>query len=133
VVVGSVGRKKKIVGVTFAVYQKDPTRFITHKARGLRSLADVVKAPGTLAVERGMPFATWISKRRSVTSRENRSVAVWRFKVPAGRSDLHAAGLRDLRTDRRGETLALAVDALPRRGRRVRRLSNRVGRSSKTP
>ena len=52
VVARSMG--KKIVGI-FAVYQKDPMCIITHKARGLGSLEAVVKAPGTLAIERGMP------------------------------------------------------------------------------
>ena len=59
VVARSMG--KKIVGI-FAVYQKDPMCIITHKARGLGSLDAAVKAPGTLAIERGMPFATWIEK-----------------------------------------------------------------------
>lgn len=52
---------KKIVGV-FAVYQKDPMCLMTHKARGIKSLPDLLKAPGTLAIERGMPFATWLEK-----------------------------------------------------------------------
>jgi NitT/TauT family transport system substrate-binding protein len=51
----------RIVGI-FAVYQKNPMCLITHRARGLKSLAEVVKAPGTLALERGAPFATWIEK-----------------------------------------------------------------------
>lgn len=51
----------KLVGI-FAVYQKDPMAIITHRARGLKSLAEVIKAPGTLALERGAPFATWIDK-----------------------------------------------------------------------
>lgn len=51
----------KLVGI-FAVYQKDPRCLITHRARGLKSLAEVVKAPGTLALERGAPFATWLEK-----------------------------------------------------------------------
>ena len=52
---------KKIVGI-FAVYQKDPMCLMTPKTRGLHSLAELVHAPGTLAIERGMPFATWIEK-----------------------------------------------------------------------
>lgn len=52
---------KKIVGI-FAVYQKDPMCLMTHKARGLKSLPELLKAPGTLAIERGMPFATWLEK-----------------------------------------------------------------------
>ena len=51
----------KIVGI-FAVYQKDPMCLMTHHARGLKSLAEVIKAPGTLALERGAPFATWFEK-----------------------------------------------------------------------
>lgn len=51
----------KLVGI-FAVYQKDPMALMTHKARGLKSLAEVIKAPGTLALERGAPFATWFEK-----------------------------------------------------------------------
>jgi NitT/TauT family transport system substrate-binding protein len=50
-----------IVGI-FAVYQKNPMCLITHRARGLKSLAELVKAPGTLALERGAPYATWIEK-----------------------------------------------------------------------
>lgn len=52
---------KKLVAL-FAVYQKDPMCLMTPKARGLKTLADVVHAPGTLAIERGMPFATWMEK-----------------------------------------------------------------------
>lgn len=52
---------KKLVGI-FAVYQKDPMCLMTLKARGIATLADLVHAPGTLAIERGMPFATWIEK-----------------------------------------------------------------------
>jgi NitT/TauT family transport system substrate-binding protein len=51
----------KLVGI-FAVYQKDPMAQMTHRARGLTSLAEVIKAPGTLALERGAPFATWFEK-----------------------------------------------------------------------
>jgi NitT/TauT family transport system substrate-binding protein len=59
VIARSVG--KKIVGI-FAVYQKDPMCLMTHKARNIATLADLVHAPGTLAMERGMPFASWIDK-----------------------------------------------------------------------
>lgn len=52
---------KKLVGI-FAVYQKDPICFMTPKARGIRSLAELMHAPGTLAMERGMPFVSWIAK-----------------------------------------------------------------------
>jgi NitT/TauT family transport system substrate-binding protein len=50
-----------VVGI-FAVYQKNPMALITHRARGLKTLADVVKAEGTLALERGAPYAGWIEK-----------------------------------------------------------------------
>lgn len=52
---------KRIVGI-FAVYQKDPTAFMTQKARGIASFRDLMHAPGTLAMERGMPFVSWIEK-----------------------------------------------------------------------
>jgi NitT/TauT family transport system substrate-binding protein len=52
---------KKIVGI-FAVYQKDPTCFMTPKARGIGSFRELMQAPGTLAMERGMPFVSWIEK-----------------------------------------------------------------------
>lgn len=55
------GVGNKLVGI-FAVYQKDPMALMTHRARGLKSLAEVIKAPGTLALERGAPFATWFEK-----------------------------------------------------------------------
>jgi len=51
----------KLLGI-FAVYQKDPMSLITHRARGLKSLAEVLKAPGTLALERGAPYASWFEK-----------------------------------------------------------------------
>lgn len=51
----------RIVGI-FAVYQKDPMCLLTHRARGFKTLTELVKAPGTLALERGAPFATWIGK-----------------------------------------------------------------------
>lgn len=52
---------KRIVGI-FAVYQKDPTAFMTQKARGITSFRELMHAPGTLAMERGMPFVSWIEK-----------------------------------------------------------------------
>lgn len=52
---------KKLVGI-FAVYQKDPMCFMTQKARGITSFQQLMQAPGTLAMERGMPFVSWIEK-----------------------------------------------------------------------
>ena len=47
----------------FAVYQTNPQGIMTHKARGMNSIADVFKSPGILAMQRGLPYANFLEKK----------------------------------------------------------------------
>jgi NitT/TauT family transport system substrate-binding protein len=47
----------------FAVYQTDPHAIMTRAERGLTSLADVFAHEGTLALERGLPYADFLEKK----------------------------------------------------------------------
>ena len=52
----------KIVAL-FAVYQTDPHAIMTRASRGFTSLADVFAQEGTLALERGLPYADFLEKK----------------------------------------------------------------------
>jgi NitT/TauT family transport system substrate-binding protein len=47
----------------FAVYQTDPHAIMTRAERGFTSLADVFTHEGTLALERGLPYADFLEKK----------------------------------------------------------------------
>ena len=47
----------------FAVYQTDPHAIMTRAERGFTSLADVFAHEGTLALERGLPYADFLEKK----------------------------------------------------------------------
>ena len=47
----------------FAVYQTNPQGLMTHAERGLGSIADIFKQPGTLAIQRGLPYADFLEKK----------------------------------------------------------------------
>jgi NitT/TauT family transport system substrate-binding protein len=51
-----------IVGV-FAAYQTNPQGIMTRAARGFTSIADVFSHPGTLAMERGLPYARFLEQK----------------------------------------------------------------------
>ncbi len=46
----------------FAVYQKSPQAIMAHASRGAKNLGDVLSS-GTLAVEPGLPYATFLKKK----------------------------------------------------------------------
>jgi NitT/TauT family transport system substrate-binding protein len=46
----------------FAIYQTCPQGIMTHRERGLKSLAEVFRS-GTLAVEPGLPYVAWLKHR----------------------------------------------------------------------
>jgi NitT/TauT family transport system substrate-binding protein len=47
----------------FAVYQTNPQCIMTRASRGLKTLADLFSRPGTLAMERGLPYADFLEKK----------------------------------------------------------------------
>jgi NitT/TauT family transport system substrate-binding protein len=47
----------------FAVYQTNPQGIMTRASRGFKSLADVFSHPGTLAIERGLPYSDFLEKK----------------------------------------------------------------------
>jgi NitT/TauT family transport system substrate-binding protein len=55
-------RGSDVVAV-FATYQTSPQGLMTHAARGLDSLEALFAAPGTLAVEPGLPYVKFLEKR----------------------------------------------------------------------
>lgn len=52
----------KIVAL-FAVYQTNPQGIMTRAARGFSSIADVFSHEGTLAMERGLPYAPFLEQK----------------------------------------------------------------------
>jgi NitT/TauT family transport system substrate-binding protein len=51
----------KVVAL-FAVYQEDPQGFMVHEDRGIRSLKDLFKTPGKVALQKGLPYTLWLEK-----------------------------------------------------------------------
>ncbi len=61
-VVVSRARGSDVVAL-FAVYQTNPQGILTHSARGFDSLADVFKSDGTIAMQRGLPYAVYLQRK----------------------------------------------------------------------
>jgi NitT/TauT family transport system substrate-binding protein len=55
-------RGSDIVAV-FATYQTCPQGLMTHASRGLETLEALLRSPGTLAVEPGLPYVKWLERR----------------------------------------------------------------------
>jgi NitT/TauT family transport system substrate-binding protein len=55
-------RGSDVVAV-FATYQTSPQGLMTHAARGVHSLEDLLRAGGTLAVEPGLPYVKFLERR----------------------------------------------------------------------
>ena len=55
-------RGSDVVAV-FATYQTCPQGLMTHAARGLDTLEALLRSPGTLAVEPGLPYVKWLERR----------------------------------------------------------------------
>ena len=53
----------------FATYQTNPQGVMTHSDRGFESLADVFKSPGTIAMQKGLPYARYLQTRYSTGMR----------------------------------------------------------------
>jgi NitT/TauT family transport system substrate-binding protein len=51
-----------IVGL-FAAYQTNPQGIMTRAARGFTTIADIFSHPGTLAMERGLPYSSFLEKK----------------------------------------------------------------------
>jgi NitT/TauT family transport system substrate-binding protein len=47
----------------FAVYQTNPQGIMTRASRGFTSLADVFRVPGTLAIEKGLPYSEFLKQK----------------------------------------------------------------------
>ncbi len=47
----------------FAAYQTNPQGIMTHAERNFSSLADVYKNEGTLAIQKGLPYAMYLEKK----------------------------------------------------------------------
>lgn len=47
----------------FAVYQTCPQGLMTHAARGFKSIADIFTNPGTVAMQRGLPYASYLERK----------------------------------------------------------------------
>ena len=47
----------------FAVYQTCPQGIMTHASRGFKGIGDVFKTGGTLAMQRGLPYADYLLKK----------------------------------------------------------------------
>jgi NitT/TauT family transport system substrate-binding protein len=47
----------------FAVYQTNPQGLMTHAARGLTSLEDIFAHDGTVAIQKGLPYSTFLENK----------------------------------------------------------------------
>ena len=47
----------------FAVYQTCPQGIMAHASRGFKEIGDVFRGPGTLAMQRGLPYADYLLKK----------------------------------------------------------------------
>jgi NitT/TauT family transport system substrate-binding protein len=61
-VVVSRARGSDIVAL-FAVYQTNPQAILTHAERSFDSLSDVFKSGGTIAMQKGLPYAVFLSRK----------------------------------------------------------------------
>jgi NitT/TauT family transport system substrate-binding protein len=52
-----------LIVALFAVYQTNPQGIMTRASRGLKSLAELFAHGGTLALERGLPYADFLEKK----------------------------------------------------------------------
>ena len=49
----------------FAVYQTNPQGLMTHAARGFKNIGDIFTHDGTVAMQRGLPYANFLEKKYS--------------------------------------------------------------------
>ena len=47
----------------FAVYQTCPQGILVHASRGFKSLAELMRSDGTLAIQRGLPYAQFLEQK----------------------------------------------------------------------
>jgi NitT/TauT family transport system substrate-binding protein len=47
----------------FAVYQTNPQGLMTHAKRGFKSIGDIFSHPGTVAMQRGLPYASFLERK----------------------------------------------------------------------
>jgi NitT/TauT family transport system substrate-binding protein len=47
----------------FAVYQKDPQGFMVRADRPIQSLKELFQSPGTIALQKGLPYTLWLQKQ----------------------------------------------------------------------
>ena len=52
-----------LVVALFVVYQTSPQGIMTRASRGFKTLADIFTHPGTLAMERGLPYSDFLQKK----------------------------------------------------------------------
>jgi NitT/TauT family transport system substrate-binding protein len=51
------------VVAVFAAYQTNPQAIMAHEERGFKSLSDLYAAEGTLAIQKGLPYAMFLEKK----------------------------------------------------------------------
>jgi NitT/TauT family transport system substrate-binding protein len=51
-----------VVGL-FAVFQTNPQGLMTHASRGFKQIGDIFANPGTVAMQRGLPYASFLEKK----------------------------------------------------------------------
>ncbi|CAN5400519.1 ABC transporter substrate-binding protein [soil metagenome] len=61
-VIVSRARGSDVVAL-FASYQTNPQAILTHAERGFESLADVFKSDGTIAMQKGLPYAIFLQRK----------------------------------------------------------------------
>lgn len=62
-VVVSRSRGKTDVVALFAVFQTNPQGILTHSKRSFQSLADIFRSDGTIAMQKGLPYAIFLQRK----------------------------------------------------------------------
>ncbi len=62
-VVVSRSRGKTDIVALFAVFQTNPQGVMTHSKRSFQSLADVFRSDGTIAMQKGLPYALFLQRK----------------------------------------------------------------------
>lgn len=62
-VVVSRARGKTDIVALFAVFQTNPQGILTHSKRSFESLADVFRSDGTIAMQKGLPYAVFLQRK----------------------------------------------------------------------
>ncbi len=63
IIIANERHPKSPVVAVFATFQANPQILMTHKERGFKSMKDIFKSPGTLAMQQGLSYALFLKRK----------------------------------------------------------------------